>query len=155
MTGGLQRAPLTRGKRKVRRKIPIAVRNAVKARSHGRCVVCLHRLAAAGVLNRERASRVAQLHHVWPVRLFPELEVEPWNLVGLCVGCHDEHERAHRRVPRDALPSETIALSQWPGAPADPAVYGVRLSYLERTYPLKDPAAGEPRQHDRKGTTDG
>lgn len=69
-------------------------------------------------------------HHVFPVRAaiisFPELEAESANLILLCPGCHDNHERAHKRVPRSKLPTETLALAV--GNPT-------RQIYLEQTYP--------------------
>lgn len=134
----IQRAFVEREREKSRsRRIPANVRAAAIARSHGACVMCLHRAnlevirpAAVQALLRRRAVRSAkQVHHAFPRQTWPELTHELANLVGVCAGCHDEHERAHRRLPWAVLPPETIALA---------AGDDKRRSFLERTYPRTD-----------------
>lgn len=116
--------------------IPGHVRARVLARTHGGCVMCLHRqlqtdvyaVTAATVRQQVRASlvnRATQLHHVLPQGKWPHLAKVEANLTAVCPFCHDEHERAHRRLPRCVLPPETIALAEAEG-----------LSwYIERVYP--------------------
>ena len=55
-----------------------------------------------------------------------EHALESRNLVALCAGCHDNHERAHRRIRYDELPDETRTWISTLG--------GQETSYLERTY---------------------
>ncbi|MCA1571682.1 MAG: hypothetical protein LC798_15490 [Chloroflexi bacterium] len=120
--------------RKVR--VPVGIRAAALARSQGACVMCLHRAnvdadtitpaALRRLIRRGIIRRATQVHHVFPRQRWPELARELANLVGVCGGCHDEHERARRRLPRDVLPPETIALAGDDGR---------MLAYLERTYP--------------------
>lgn len=109
--------PLRRTARKRRAKIPTAVRARVKARSRGKCIAC----------DTYPPAPIDQLHHVLPVRDFPELEWTEDNLVGVCVGCHDEHERAHRRIPWRRLPPCARELVDKVGVAAQ--------VYAERTYP--------------------
>jgi len=75
------------------------VRDIVYRRSAGRCIVC-----------RERPA--VQVHHVLPKSRFPQHALETDNLVGVCPGCHDEHERAHRRIRLDDLPAAVIAFAR-------------------------------------------
>jgi hypothetical protein len=96
-----------------RRKIPPHVRKRAMTRTRGRCAVC--------------RGRATQLHHVLPRRSFPEHEVDDRNLVPVCDGCHDEHERAHRRIPRAALPAIVLHF-----------VMTQCAWYVERTYPARD-----------------
>lgn len=100
---------------------PREVVEAARARSLGKCVMCGE---------PEQARWPHHPHHVFPVRAafdsFPELEAEPDNIILLCPGCHDNHERAHARVPRAKLPSATIALA---------VGYPDRQRYLNKTYP--------------------
>lgn len=100
---------------------PREVVEIARVRSLGRCVMCNE---------PEQPGWPHHPHHVFPVRAafdsFPELEGESDNVILLCPGCHDNHERAHVRVPRTKLPPATIAL----------AVGHVdRQVYLEATYP--------------------
>jgi hypothetical protein len=105
-----------------RRATPRDAVRAARVRSQGCCVQC-----GAPETNPRRWPH--HPHHVFPVRAafdsFPELEGEPANIILLCPGCHDNHERAHRRVPLAKLPPETVALAV--GHPD-------RQRYLERTY---------------------
>lgn len=78
---------------------------------------------------RGEIEPVAHLHHVLPVNLFPEWELTRNNLVGVCPGCHDEHERAHRRIPFEALPLEVRLFAQNAG--------GQEALYISRTYPSR------------------
>lgn len=128
---------LSPGRRKVRPKVPDAVREEVKRRTHGHCHLCVWRVAgelpdpAAPVrwaVPGERVvhvARIAHLHHCFPLSKFPELATEPWNLIGLCQPCHFDHESAMQRIPLAALPAETIALA---------GDDGPRINYLTRTY---------------------
>jgi 5-methylcytosine-specific restriction endonuclease McrA len=116
----LARAPLAPGKPKRRKKRPAHVRDAVRKRSHGRCVVCLH--------DREpRPERIAHLHHVLEVQNWPELEIVADNLIGLCVRHHEQHTKAFRRVPMAALPDCAVTLAHTMG--------GRAVLELERFYP--------------------
>lgn len=101
---------------------PREVVEAARVRSRSRCVVC--------GTKEQSTDWPHHPHHVFPVNgplhSWPELWDEPANIILLCPGCHDNHERAHKRVPRAKLPPETIAL----------AVGHVdRQIYLEDTYP--------------------
>lgn len=106
--------PLAPGKRKTRQRIPPNARQRVFTRSKRKCIVC-HR--------RVRLS----IHHVLPVRLFPDLQLDPANMTGVCEGCHDNHERAHRRIRWAELPECAITLAH--------ATSGAAVVFLERTYP--------------------
>jgi 5-methylcytosine-specific restriction endonuclease McrA len=88
---GLKRRDVPGGKR---RPVPRHIRRAVFARSNGLCVVC--------------GGRAAHLHHVLPVQRWPEHEHEPRNMVAVCPGCHDNHERAHRRIRRGELSAAVL-----------------------------------------------
>lgn len=67
------------------------------------------------------------LHHVLPERAWPEFVKLAANVVLVCAACHDEHERAHRRLALDQLPAESLS---WLATVAD----GPAGVYLERTY---------------------
>jgi 5-methylcytosine-specific restriction endonuclease McrA len=108
----LKRTPAKR-----RKKIPVTKREQVYARSGGRCVVC-------------RTARCAQLHHVLPVQTWPQYELEPRNMLGVCVDCHAAHE--HGGVNRRPIRRGEIA---WPVVEF---VLGEGLAwFLVRTYPLR------------------
>lgn len=107
------RKPLSRGKQKRRSQLPLETALAVSVRSRGRCVVCGSR-------------RRLQKHHVLPVQHWPQYELEELNLVIVDAGCHDEHERAHRRIRWDELPQETRTWIRTLG--------GRETLYAERTY---------------------
>lgn len=111
---GADREPLKRTPRKTRAKLSAAVIAEVAKRCRGRCVRC-------------RTKRALQRHHVLPVRLWPEYEAEPRNMVLVCEGCHDEHERAHRRLRLVELPEECALWAYTRG--------GRESLYIERTYP--------------------
>jgi 5-methylcytosine-specific restriction endonuclease McrA len=96
-------------------KVPKATREAVKARSGGRCVMC-EWLFERGELDAYRPRRIVHLHHVFAEQRHPALALEAANLIGLCMQCHFDHENfaghgAPRRIPRDALPAETLELA--------------------------------------------
>lgn len=101
---------------------PREVVDAARVRSKNRCVVCNK--------PEQSAEWPHHPHHVFPVRgplhSWPELEKVVANVILLCPGCHDNHERAHVRVPRAKLPSETIDLATG---------HTDRQIYLEATYP--------------------
>lgn len=139
------RKPLGRGTPKKRVSVPAGVRNKVRTRSGGWCVACLARngiFATNGNLPREyrvptriMGARgdirpIAHLHHVLPVEKWPEWVTERFNLVGVCAACHDEHERAHRRIPFEALPTEVRLFVQNTGCP--------EAMYLHKTYPKRE-----------------
>lgn len=103
---------LTRGTVKRRKTVPVTKRAKAYVRSGGRCVVC-------------RRAAATQLHHVLPVQRWPEHELDDRNMVGVCPGCHDNHERAHRRIGRHELPWDVVAF-----------VLPLEAAYFDRTYPL-------------------
>jgi hypothetical protein len=100
--------------------LPPLVRAEAMRRCGGRCVMC-------GVAEVDAWPRRLDPHHVWPKRLFPELAVEPRNIVMMDRQCHMTHEFSPlTRLPRAKLPMDTLAL-----ATAHPD----REAFLERTYP--------------------
>lgn len=106
---------LAPGERKRRPKVPDSARMEAFKRSRSRCVVC-----------GQRVVRL-QAHHVLPVREWPALAAHADNMVGVCPGCHDAHERAARRIRWAELPECAITLAY--------ATSGAAAVYLERTYP--------------------
>lgn len=113
-TATLSRAtPLRPGERKRRPKVSDGQRLAAFRRTGKRCAVCGHR-------------HQLQAHHVLPVRLWPELANLADNMMGLCAGCHDAHERAARRIRWAELPECAITLAY--------ATSGAAAVYLERIY---------------------
>jgi 5-methylcytosine-specific restriction endonuclease McrA len=133
-----RRTPLAPGTPRKRWRPPPALRRRVYRRSGGCCVMCLAKIG----LSLERAHPAlargvfvracAQIHHVLPVQHFPDLERCEANMVGVCAACHDEHERAIRRIPRSALPALVVAraLAHEGGA-----------VYMDRVYPAESEAA--------------
>jgi 5-methylcytosine-specific restriction endonuclease McrA len=122
-----RKTPLKPGKVKLRRKplrtpkqamlgkrepIPKQVRKRVMARDRGLCVAC-------------RRRKAEDIHHVLPVRQWPELTTVEANMVGCCRPCHANHEAAFARIPLDRLPRETFKLAQGIGAGW----------YIDRNYP--------------------
>lgn len=97
---------------RIKSKVPAGARAAAYARTSGRCLMC--------------PARAVQVHHVLPRHRWPHLAKLAANLVGICPGCHDNHERAHRRIPRALLPAETLTLAESEGL----------TWYIERTYPV-------------------
>jgi hypothetical protein len=136
------RKQLDPGTPKVHRRVPNGVRNRVRHRSGGWCVVCLNREGFGGgrlarsdrhhvriLALRGAVRRIVHLHHVLPKQTFPEYETEELNLVGVCSECHEHHERPgvnDGRMYRDALPGETKV---WIAELGDPM-----LLYYEKTY---------------------
>lgn len=108
------RQPLKRTQRKTRAKLSPAKIREVNQRSRGRCIVC-------------GSKRMLQRHHVLPVQRWPQYETQGLNLVLVCAGCHDEHERAHRRIPYGSLPKSVRTWIRTLG--------GRETLYMERTYP--------------------
>jgi hypothetical protein len=92
-------------------------------RSLGRCVMCGRRESEVGRLDP---------HHVLPVQKgsaligWPELASVEANVIMLCRGCHDDHERVNNRIPRSKLSPETLALA---------AGHPDREAYLQKYYP--------------------
>lgn len=86
----------------------------VAARQHGYCICGCHR-------------RIAQypigFHHLLPKQIWPELAVEPDNVVGVAAVCHANHETAARRLPRSAC----VRIERLARIPTV-------ASYLDRTY---------------------
>jgi hypothetical protein len=116
--------------------------------------MCLHRLrvdpdepsAGAAVrllLRRRLVGRATELHHVLPVQHFMRWVRSSENLVGVCAGCHDEHERAHRRIPRAALPAATAAFCLAAG--------DAEAAYFDRVYPAAYGAAPNPNRGGEDG----
>jgi 5-methylcytosine-specific restriction endonuclease McrA len=116
----LKRTALNPGKRKQRKKRPVALRDEVRKRSHGRCIVCVFD-------NEQPPAKIAHLHHVLGVERWPELELAASNLVGLCVRHHEQHTKAFRRVPMAALPACAVTMAHTLG--------GRAVMELERYYP--------------------
>lgn len=107
-----RRTPLRRGRRRERPRVSPEARAEALEASGGACVACLHLagLPAAHAAGRQavrsgQARRADHAHHLLERRNFPQWTDEPLNMVGLCEGCHDLHERAARRVPWEALPA--------------------------------------------------
>jgi 5-methylcytosine-specific restriction endonuclease McrA len=111
------RKPLKRTPPKPKARIPKATRDAVYRRSGGWCIVC----------GRARAE---ECHHVLSQFRFEQHAHEPDNLVGVCRGCHDLHERAHRRIRWSELP-EVVQRFVLAVAVDDPRA----ASYAVRCYP--------------------
>lgn len=139
------RKPMPRGEKGLARKapkkkpaLPPALRAAVMARSRGRCVVCVH-------LGVDRPRRAAHVHHLLEQRNFPEYRLVEENCVGVCEPCHDEHERAHRRIPWEALP---VVCRDFLGVAA--LASGAAARAVDRNYPRPgDPrlaAPGNPKE---------
>jgi 5-methylcytosine-specific restriction endonuclease McrA len=113
---GLKRStPLKRMPPKSKARIDSKIRSVVWKRQERRCVAC-------GV----RVLR-PQIHHVLPQSQWFEHAHDPRNMVAICPGCHDNHERAHRRIRYDELPEQVRTWVRTLG--------GRENMYLERTYP--------------------
>jgi 5-methylcytosine-specific restriction endonuclease McrA len=108
---------LKRSAPKPKARIPHNVRRAIYRRQDFRCLVCREGLWALGF----------HVHHVLPQSKWPEHDQQMHNLVAICVGCHDNHERAHRRIRYDELPEQVRTWIRTLG--------GRETLYVERTYP--------------------
>jgi 5-methylcytosine-specific restriction endonuclease McrA len=108
---------LKRSAPKPKARIPHNVRRAVMRRQGWTCLVCGFLSLRDGV----------QMHHVLPQQTWPEYDENPFNLVAICPGCHDNHERAHRRIRYDELPEQVRTWIRTLG--------GRETLYVERTYP--------------------
>ena len=108
--------PLKRTAPKPKAKIPHNVRRFVLRRQHHRCLVC----------DRSEGWGQLQLHHLLPQAKWPEHDQQPLNMVALCPGCHDAHERAHRRIRWDELPEQSRTWIRTLG--------GQETLYAERVY---------------------
>jgi 5-methylcytosine-specific restriction endonuclease McrA len=106
---------LKRSAPKPKARIPHNVRRAVLRRQGWRCVVC-----------GPRNTLYLQMHHVLPQEKWPEHDENPFNLVAICAGCHDNHERAHRRIRYDELPEQVRTWIRTLG--------GRETLYVERVY---------------------
>jgi 5-methylcytosine-specific restriction endonuclease McrA len=120
----VKRSPLARSRRPLKRsapkpkaRIPHNVRRAVSRRQGWGCLVCGDRGAGDWI----------QMHHVLPQAKWPEHDGNPLNLVAICWACHDNHERAHRRIRYDELPEQVRTWIRTLG--------GRETLYTERTYP--------------------
>lgn len=115
----------------------------------GRCIGCGARL------RRSADSWAWQAHHVLKAQTLRRRGVKPARLRDatftalVCRTCHMNHETAlpHLVIPFERLPARVVAAVDELGAWAH--------DLLRRYHPPRSPAVGEPRQHDRKGTTDG
>lgn len=134
------RKPLNPGVRKRRATINAEERATVMKRSSGWCIVCLwrvgysrghvpaaHRSVMRAMGRNGRVRKAVHLHHVLPVQMFVRWELSLDNQVGICAECHDEHERAHRRIPFAALPEVVRTFARCAGSQES--------LYFERTYP--------------------
>jgi 5-methylcytosine-specific restriction endonuclease McrA len=110
---------LKRSAPKPKARIPHNVRRSVYRRQNWCCVAC-------GMSVLTALSRL-DLHHVLPQQTWPEHGQQPFNLVAICPGCHDNHERAHRRIRYDELPEQVRTWIRTLG--------GRETLYVERTYP--------------------
>lgn len=121
--------PLKRREPKLKLVIPDDVRRAARARSKGRCIVCRYD-------GKPKSGRAEHLHHGLPkgVHGWPHHAKRAENLMGVCAKCHDLHERAIRRIPREALPPCFVEFCKRLGGRAE--------AYLERTYPAVADEAG-------------
>jgi hypothetical protein len=119
--GGLRRSEPTRRKPKPALRIPPETRAEVKARSGGKCVVCLYR-------GKRHPSKAAHLHHCFPKQenRWPELALVGDGMVGVCFDCHGAHEGGAGRIPLLALPECVFRLA------AD--VSQAAVDYLLKTY---------------------
>jgi 5-methylcytosine-specific restriction endonuclease McrA len=106
------RKPLKRSKPKSRPKI---ARDGIRLRQGWRCLVC------------KALSVRLEVHHVLPLRLWPEHGTDEANLVALCPQCHARHESAFRRIRYEELPEQVRTWVRTFG--------GRENLYLERTYP--------------------
>jgi cytochrome c553 len=137
--GGLRRSEPARRKPKPALRIPPETRAEVKARSGGKCVVCLYR-------GKRHPSKAAALHHCFPKQenRWPELALVGDGMVGVCKRCHDDHEYAPDgpRIPLLALPECVFRLA------AD--VSQAAVDYLLRTYaqPTRGGTAHDGRRRD-------
>jgi hypothetical protein len=113
-----RRTPLSPGERRRRARLGARLRGEVYRRSNKRCVGC-----------RQRPRRLT-VHHVLPVRLWPEHELEADNMVAACERCHANHEAAFERLAWLALPGQVRAFVAREAA-EDPRV----APYAARTYP--------------------
>jgi 5-methylcytosine-specific restriction endonuclease McrA len=97
-----------RDRRPLGPKIPANVRQAARARSGGRCVVCLF-----DGKRGQACKKAAHAHHIWPKQRngWPELAADSRGLVGICFDCHMAHEGASRRIPLAALPPCVFVLA--------------------------------------------
>lgn len=126
-----RRTPLRRTGGRRRAALPAPVRAEAFARSDGLCVGCLH----AG-----RRTRATDPHHLLPVRLFPEHELEAANVVALCRPCHERHESAFLRLPWAAVAE--VPCRAFLRAAA--AAHGASAAYIRRTYPDSPADLAEP-----------
>ena len=76
-------------------------------RDHYECQDCRKRLrdavAAGDILRGEekKIRRAEEVHHIVELKEHPELGLEEYNLISLCVPCHNlRHGRAPRRFKR-------------------------------------------------------
>jgi hypothetical protein len=94
---------------------------AVRARSEGKCVVCVHQ-------GRERPKKAEHRHHCLPVQKWPELELVADAQVGICADHHWAHEYSPNfKIPLLALPECVFRLA----ADVGPAAVDYLLSRYE------------------------
>lgn len=92
--------------------LPDAVKELAYAATEGCCVVC-------------GSPSWIDPHHILPVQHFLSLELEWRNVIPLCRGCHDNHERHNRKVRVTELPRTFFELLDG---------HDDRVLYLERYY---------------------
>lgn len=108
-----------------RRSLPPAVRRPAQERQRGLCITLGCR------------RKPWQRHHILPVTRFPELELEPDNLVAICPECHADHESANKPLLRSWLPACALALAARVGGRAE--------AEIDRHYPLERAEPGGSR----------
>jgi hypothetical protein len=135
--GGLRRSEPAPRKLKPALRIPPETRAEVKARSGGKCVVCLY----WGIRHPRKATH---LHHCFPKQenRWPELALVADGMVGACFDCHMAHENGSRRMPLLALPECVFQLAADVGQAA--------VDYLLKTYehPARGGTAHDGRRRD-------
>lgn len=116
------RGGLKRSGRASAPRIPTETRAAARARSGGKCVVCVHE-------GHRRPGKAEHLHHVFPKQenRWPGLALVEDGLVGVCEAHHSAHEFSPDfRIPLLALPECVFRLA----ADVGPAA----VDYLLTTY---------------------
>jgi hypothetical protein len=116
------RKPLGKGKRKRRLVVPPETTMTVRARSDGKCVVCIHQ-------GRPRPKKAQHRHHVFPVSTYPLLELVADGQIGICADHHWAHEYSPNfKIPLMALPECVFRLA----ADVGPAAVDYLLDRYER-----------------------
>lgn len=121
---GTERVGLRSKPRPLKPPIPSSVKQRARARSGGKCIVCLFE-------GRNRPGKAQDPHHVFTERHAPALREHESNLVGVCRHHHLAHHNAQPRIPLAALPDCVFELARSLGSQA--------MHYLRRYYGGADP----------------